>query len=159
MSNQKTLEWVKHILRYLQGTKDMGLFFSNTCKEDLIGFADAGYLSDPHTARSQTGYVFTCGGTAISWRSMKQTLAATSSNHAEILAIHEASRECIWLRSVVNTFEKIVVYRQEKELQRLCMKIMLLASHNSRMGTLKETERSTSYRSFSSPMSYRRMAM
>ncbi|CAA7060847.1 unnamed protein product [Microthlaspi erraticum] len=90
---------------------------------------------------------------------MKQTLAATSSNHAEILAIHEASRECIWLRSVVNTFEKIVVYRQEKELQRLCMKIMLLASHNSRMGTLKETERSTSYRSFSSPMSYRRMAM
>ncbi|CAA7016171.1 unnamed protein product [Microthlaspi erraticum] len=92
---------IKHIFRYLQGTKDMGLFFSNTCKEDLIGFADAGYLSDPHNARSQTGYVFTCGGTAISWRSMKQTLAATSSNHAEILAIHEASRECVWLRSVV----------------------------------------------------------
>ena len=32
---------------------------------------------------------------------MKQTIAATSSNHAEILAIHEASRECIWLRSVI----------------------------------------------------------
>ncbi|XP_074290139.1 secreted RxLR effector protein 161-like [Silene latifolia] len=92
---------VKHILRYLQGTKDMGLFFSNSSKADLVGFADAGYLSDPHNARSQTGYVFTCGGTAISWRSMKQTLVATSSNHAEILAIHEASRECIWLKSVI----------------------------------------------------------
>ncbi|XP_048599946.1 secreted RxLR effector protein 161-like [Brassica napus] len=54
-----------------------------------------GYMSDPHNARSQTRYVFTCGGTAISWRSMKQTIAATSSNHAEILAIHEASRECV----------------------------------------------------------------
>lgn len=91
---------VKHILRYLQGTKDMGLFFSNQSKTVLVGFADAGYLSDPHNGRSQTGYIFTCGGTAISWRSMKQTLVATSSNHAEIIAIHEASRECIWLRSV-----------------------------------------------------------
>ena len=92
---------VKHILRYLQGTQDMGLFFSNESKADLVGYADAGYLSDPHTSRSQTGYLFTCGDTAISWRSVKQTLTATSSNHAEILAIHEASRECVWLRSII----------------------------------------------------------
>ena len=31
---------------------------------------------------------------------MKQTIAATSSNHSEILAIHEASREVVWLRSM-----------------------------------------------------------
>ena len=31
---------------------------------------------------------------------MKQTIIATSSNHAKILAIHEASRECVWLRSM-----------------------------------------------------------
>ncbi|XP_070015812.1 secreted RxLR effector protein 161-like [Nicotiana sylvestris] len=41
---------IKHILRYLKGTLDM----------------DAGYLSDPYKARSQTGYVFTYGGTVIS---------------------------------------------------------------------------------------------
>ena len=70
-------------------------------KQILVGYADAGYLSDPHTSRSQTGYLFTCGDTAISWRSVKQTLTATSSNHAEILAIHEASRECVWLRSII----------------------------------------------------------
>ncbi|GJW99397.1 retrovirus-related pol polyprotein from transposon TNT 1-94 [Tanacetum coccineum] len=58
------------------------------------------YLSDPHKARSQTGYVFLNGGTAISWRSQKQTLVATSSNHAEVIALHEASRECVWLRSM-----------------------------------------------------------
>ena len=56
--------------------------------QQLVGYANAGYLSDPHEARSQTGYVFTHGGMAISWRSMKQTIAATSSNHAKILAIH-----------------------------------------------------------------------
>ncbi|XP_018467475.1 uncharacterized protein LOC108839150 [Raphanus sativus] len=33
---------------------------------------------------------------------MKQSLAVTSSNHAEIIAIHEASREVVWLRSMTN---------------------------------------------------------
>ena len=79
----------------------MGLFYSNTSKLDLIGYADAGYLFDPHNGQSQTGYLFTSGGTVISWRSMKQTITATSPNHAEILALHEASRECVWLRSVI----------------------------------------------------------
>ncbi|GJT82655.1 secreted RxLR effector protein 161-like protein [Tanacetum coccineum] len=63
---------VKQIFRYLQ---------------------DSGYMSDPHTGRSQTGYVFTSSNTAISWRSVKQTMSATSSNHVEILAINEASEE------------------------------------------------------------------
>jgi hypothetical protein len=40
---------------------------------------------DPHNAKSQSGYAFTYGGTAISWRSQNQTLVATSSNHAEVI--------------------------------------------------------------------------
>ncbi|KAL0307095.1 UNVERIFIED_CONTAM: hypothetical protein Sradi_6126800 [Sesamum radiatum] len=80
---------------------DMGLFYSKASNYDLVGYADPGYLSYPHSGGSQTGYLFLCGGTTISWRSMKQTITATSSNHAEIIAIHEASRECVWLRSMI----------------------------------------------------------
>ena len=67
----------------------------------MLGYIDAGYLSDPHKGRSQTGYMFNCNGTAISWRYVKQTMMATLSNHLEILAIHGVSRECIWLRSTI----------------------------------------------------------
>ena len=67
----------------------------------LLGYVDAGYLSDPHKVQSQKGYIFTYGNTAISWRSVKQTMVATSFNHLEILAMHEASRECVWLRSMI----------------------------------------------------------
>ena len=56
---------VKLILRYLRGTTDLSLFYSK--ESTLKGYADSGYLSDPHKARSQTEYVFTCGNTAISW--------------------------------------------------------------------------------------------
>ena len=73
---------IKYIFRYLQGTIGLGLFFAKNSRHELIEYADAEYLSDPHKAKSQTGYVFMCGGTIISWRSMKQTISATSSNHS-----------------------------------------------------------------------------
>ncbi|KAF3654743.1 hypothetical protein FXO37_16311 [Capsicum annuum] len=93
---------IKHILRNLKRTTDMSLFYSKDYSFDLVGYADVGYLSHPHKARSQIGYVFICGGIAISWRSTKEFIVATSSNHAEIIAIHEASRECAWLRSIIH---------------------------------------------------------
>ena len=86
---------IKHILRYLKGTTDIGLFYSVNCSPNLVGYADAGYLSDPHKARSQTGYVFICGDTAISSRSTKKFIVATSSNNDEIIATHETSRKCM----------------------------------------------------------------
>ena len=73
----------------------MGLYYSKESKSQLIGYANAGYLSDPHKAQSQMGYVFTYGGAIISWRFVKQTMIVTSLNHSEILTIHEASRECV----------------------------------------------------------------
>ena len=48
----------KHILRYLRGTSDIGLFYSKAMEPQLLGYADAGYLSDPHKARSQTGDIY-----------------------------------------------------------------------------------------------------
>ncbi|XP_074327076.1 secreted RxLR effector protein 161-like [Apium graveolens] len=93
---------VKQIFRYFRGTMDMGLFYAKDSQVELVGYADAGYQPDPHKGRSQTCYIFTYCDTAISWRSTKQTLAATSSNHAELLSLYEASRECLWLRTLVH---------------------------------------------------------
>ena len=60
--------WVggKRILRYLNGTKDLGLFYQKNQDPTLVGYTDARYLFDPHNARSLTGFVFLHDGTAIS---------------------------------------------------------------------------------------------
>jgi protoporphyrinogen oxidase len=50
--------------------------------------------------------VFTYGGTAISWRSTKQTLTATSSNHTELIALYDTGRECVWLRSIIQHIQE-----------------------------------------------------
>ncbi|GJX28105.1 hypothetical protein Tco_0236184 [Tanacetum coccineum] len=101
------LHWsrVKQIFRYLQHT-NMGLYYTNPFERNLVGFADARYMSDPYIGRSQPGYVFTSSNAAISWCFEKQTMSATSSNHAKILAIHEAGRKCVWLRSVTQHIRK-----------------------------------------------------
>ena len=43
---------VKTILRYLNGTRDLGLFYSKNQDPILLGYTDAGYLSNLHNGRS-----------------------------------------------------------------------------------------------------------
>ena len=57
---------VKHVFCYLRGTIDMDLFYPNESKSPLIGYADAGYLSDPHKPWSQMGYLFTSSNSVVS---------------------------------------------------------------------------------------------
>jgi hypothetical protein len=62
---------IKNILRYLNDTIDLVLFFQRNQESDLIGYADAGYLSDSQNNRSQTRFMFLHGVTPISWKSTK----------------------------------------------------------------------------------------
>jgi hypothetical protein len=97
---------VKCILRYLNGTRYLRLFYKRCPNSNIIGYIDAGYLFDPHNGRSQTGFVFLHNETTISWKSSKQILVTTSTNHSEIVALYEASRECVWLRRMINHIQQ-----------------------------------------------------
>jgi hypothetical protein len=41
-------------------------------------------------------------GTTISWKSYKQTLIDTSTNHHKIIALYKTARECACIRRVIN---------------------------------------------------------
>lgn len=88
------------MFHYLKCMIYLGLDYIGNLKRGLIGFVDAGNLAYPQKARLQTIYIFIMGGTTILLRSQKQRLVTTSSNYAEIVAIHEACREYVWLRSM-----------------------------------------------------------
>ena len=105
-SNSKTLKWYQTYIALSLWNYWCGSILLKGIKQQLLGYTDVGYLSDPHKGRSQIGYMFNCNGTAISWRYVKQTMMATLSNHLEILAIHGVSRECIWLRSTIQHIRK-----------------------------------------------------
>ncbi|TPX33687.1 DNA-directed DNA polymerase [Synchytrium microbalum] len=100
-------EGIKHICAYLKGTRDYGLFFRRTTDTTVkvMGYSDAGYLSDSRTTKSQTGYVYTVNGTAFLWHSCKQPLNTTSSYEVELMAMYEACRELTWLMKFSNTMQ------------------------------------------------------
>ena len=49
--------------------------------------------------KSATGYVYTLGGTTISWVSKVQKIVFLSTIEAEYVTVTEASKEIIWLQS------------------------------------------------------------
>lgn len=95
---------VKHLTRYLRGTEDLGLHYKKSENREVTGYADSRFNTDEVAGKSQTGYIFIRDGAHVSWKYVKQTVTATSTNHAELIAFHEASREAVWLR----TMEEII---------------------------------------------------
>jgi hypothetical protein len=89
------LRSAQHVLRYLQGTKDLAITYGNAKDLTPKGFADADWGSDKDDRKSMTGYVFIINNGPVSWTSHKQTTVATSTMEAEYMSLSDASREAI----------------------------------------------------------------
>ena len=95
-SNPGLEHWtaIKYILKYLKRTKDYMLIYSG---DELIpiGYTDSDFMSDKDLRKSTSGHVFTMGGGAVSWRSIKQKCIADLTTEAEYVATCEAAKEAI----------------------------------------------------------------
>ena len=92
---------VKHILRYLNGTKNLALQLGRMEITNVHGYSDSDYAADRATRRLQTGYLFQIGSSTITWNSKRQTTVALSSCEAEYMALCQAAREAMWLRELL----------------------------------------------------------
>jgi hypothetical protein len=91
----------KRVLRYLKQTAEIGLKYEKDCSprvDYLHGFSDSDWAGDLGDRKSTGGFVFLLSGTAISWKTRKQTIVALSTTEAEYIAASEAAREAIWLQ-------------------------------------------------------------
>jgi len=69
--------------------------------EELVvtGYTNASFQSDKDDSKSQSGFVFTINGGAVSWKSSKQETVADSMTEAEYIAASEAMKEGVWIRN------------------------------------------------------------
>jgi hypothetical protein len=95
----------KRILRYLQGTRDFGLFYKKGEKLELFGFTDSDYARDQDDRRSTSGYVFMLGTSAVSWSSKKQQIVTLSTTEAEFIAATACACQVIWLRKIIEELQ------------------------------------------------------
>lgn len=91
---------VERIYSYLRGTLDLQLTYRGEIS-DLKGYSDSDWGGDPETFRSTSGFVFNVGSGAVSWSSKRQPTVALSTCEAEYRGQTQASKEAIWLRSLL----------------------------------------------------------
>lgn len=92
---------VKRVMRYLKGTKDVGITYNGVDSAGLVGYTDSDWAGDKETRRSTSGFVYTMNGGAISWKSKRQPCVALSSCEAEYIASAIAGQEAAWLQRLV----------------------------------------------------------
>ena len=72
----------------------------------LEGYCDANCISNNNETNPTSGYVFTLGGGAISWKSSKQTCNAKSTIEPKFVALKKAGTKAELLRNLLADIPK-----------------------------------------------------
>lgn len=115
--NPKLIHWkmAKRVLRYLKGTIDYGINYSNS-EKSFVGYVDADWAGDNSDRRSCTGYVVCIAGGPVSWKCKKQKSVALSTMEAEYMALSELTKEVIYMR---NLLDHMKIYDLIKDATRI----------------------------------------
>ncbi len=96
---------VKHLLRYLQGSRHQTITYTKSdipynkgCKAIPVGYCDADWGGSIINRKSTSGYVFTLAGGPIMWSSKAQSTVALSSTEAELNALSETVKQALYIR-------------------------------------------------------------
>jgi hypothetical protein len=88
----------KRVLRYLKGTANFGIKYTNEFDVKLTGYSDSDWAGNPDDRKSTTGYTFNIGSGIVSWSNKKQPIVSLSSTEVEYKALCSATCEAVWLR-------------------------------------------------------------
>jgi hypothetical protein len=99
-SNHGAGHWsaLMHVVRYVKGTKSLGITYRGNSGLYPTLFSDASFASDVDSRRSVSGYISYVGGGPVSWRSKLQSTTALSTCESEYIALCSAAQEAVHLR-------------------------------------------------------------
>nr|GEZ05328.1 uncharacterized mitochondrial protein AtMg00810-like [Tanacetum cinerariifolium] len=122
---EKHLKEVKRIFRYLQGTVNMGLWYTKDSGFELTGFLDADYAGCKDTFKSTSGGAQFLGEKLVSWSSKKQDCTSLSTMESEYVSLFACCAKVLWMRihqnwrdlpkdTPIDRLEVLRGYRQEE---------------------------------------------
>ncbi|UYV78903.1 hypothetical protein LAZ67_17000189, partial [Cordylochernes scorpioides] len=105
-SNPGERHWqaAKHILRYLQATKNVSLIYKRG-SDDILAFSDSDWANDIDDRRSTSGSAVTINGCLVSWRSKKQNCVSLSTMESEYIALAQTTKEILWIAQILENLK------------------------------------------------------
>ena len=101
---------VRRILRYLAGTRSLGLTYSKDVGDPCLASTDRACIPNHITAsadadhaggrdrRSVSGWAVMLNGAMVTWSSKRQPVTATSSTESEFCAVSQCALDCVYLK-------------------------------------------------------------
>jgi hypothetical protein len=96
---------VKHVLGYLQTTKDYGLVLESPRAIDqttIHAYADASFANDTINRKSTTGYVIMLDESPIFYRTKGQTIVTLSTTEAEYVAATSCVQDIVYYKQLLH---------------------------------------------------------
>jgi hypothetical protein len=98
---------VKHLIRYLQGSRELGITYSKPSKQwtheiglnqpnILWGFVDSDWAGCPDSSRLTKGVTLMLNGGAVAWKFKRKSVVALSSAKAKFMAASALVQEVIY---------------------------------------------------------------
>ena len=81
--------------------KEYMLMYRRKNNLEIIGYSYSHFVGCVDSRKSTSGYIFMFASGAVSWRSAKQTLIATSTMEDEFVSCFEATSHDVWMKSFI----------------------------------------------------------
>ena len=103
MAKPIEIHWngMKGVLRYLKGTIDYGIKYTDSFDVELTSYSDSDWDNNLDDWISTIGYGFGIGFGIISWSNEKQPTISLLSTEVEYKALCATTCEVVWLRRLV----------------------------------------------------------
>ena len=98
--NEAHMTAAKRVCRYLKGTIDIKLVYTETVCE-AVDYSDADWASSIDDRHPTSGNVILIAGGAVSWLSKRQATVALSTAEAEYVSLTTMIQEAIWIRRLL----------------------------------------------------------
>jgi transposase InsO family protein len=101
-ATEEHFKYLLRILKYLKYTEELEMVYENHMEaESFECFCDASFGDDEFDRKSTSGYLIRLFGNLVHYKTRKQTLVTQSSTEAEYVALAEACRDLIWIKSML----------------------------------------------------------
>ncbi|MBW0488377.1 hypothetical protein O181_028092 [Austropuccinia psidii MF-1] len=87
-----------HVLKYLRGTQEVGLYYNLQGTRGLIAFSNADWGNCHVIRRSTSGFLAQLHGCLVFWKTRKQPSVSISTAEAEYTALCDLTSEILWFR-------------------------------------------------------------
>ena len=105
MAASAQLPWLAalHVLRYLQKTVNLGLFWGSMGYTVIEAYADADF-ANALSLKSVSGNMLMMYGSCVFWRSKRQDMTARNTADPELIGMSAAANEQMWLKKLCIDF-------------------------------------------------------